>query len=79
MVFENCMQFSFFFKWCFLVFCLGFLVSCFFNLFIMFVNNLDSESIAESRVLSREHTHISAVVGSAKGIVTIGNEYSKAQ
>lgn len=43
----------------------------------MFVNNLDSESVAESKVLSRKH--ISAMAGSAKGTGTIGTEYSNAQ
>lgn len=69
--------FFFFFKGCFLVFSFGFLVGCFFILFIMFVNNLDSESVAESKVLSRKH--ISAMAGSAKGTGTIGTEHSNAQ
>lgn len=37
----------------------------------MFVNNLDSIAIAESKVLDKEHTSISATAGSAKGIATI--------
>lgn len=48
-----------------------------FNLFIVFVNKLDSELVL--RVLSKEHMHISATAGFAKGIITIGTEYSKAQ
>lgn len=37
----------------------------------MFVKDLESASVAENKVLDKEHTSISATAGSAKGIVTI--------
>lgn len=42
---------------CFFFFSLGLLFVWIFYLFIMFVNSLDSGSVAKRRVLSREHTH----------------------
>lgn len=54
-------------------FSLGFLFVWVFNLFIMFVNSLDSGSVAESRVLSREHTHVPTTAGSIQRHSTYGN------
>lgn len=61
MVFENWMQFIFkrFSP-------LGLLFVWVFNLFIIFINSLDSRPVIKKRVLSREHTHGPTMAGSAK-------------